>query len=172
MNRDFDSIRFKLFTQSYSGLLLADYLKTSPNAIVEIAKIAKVLLLKEFRLKRFVLDGKYRKAISRLKVEYKLVNTQKISVYLQIERELYNLQEMRKDREKFSEFEYENGNMLLELAIERTTGNRLKNVASDKAFDEKFPRLTKIYKHWYYTVAYTYKLPTVRILPFIIRLIS
>lgn len=172
MDSKFDSVRFKLFTQSYCGHFLSDYLKSSSKNITEISNVAKALLFKKFRLKRFVFDSKYRQPIFRLNVEYKRVTGQKISIYLQIEHELWILQNMKRDREKFTEFEYQNSTMLLELAIERVAGNNLKNVKSDGVFDEELSNLIKIYRRWYYTVAYTYKLPTIRILPFIMRLIS
>jgi len=79
---------------------------------------------------------------------------------------------MKKNKSTFSEFEYEYGNTLLSLAIERVAGNNLKNIKDDSEFERKLTILIKSYQHWYYCVAYRYKLPTLRILPYILRLIS
>lgn len=172
MSSGFNSIRFILFTQSYSGFFLAGYINNSSRCVSELNNVAKALLFKKFMLKRFIFEQKYRKPVFRLKVEHRCVTSQKVSLYLQIEHELCTLHEMKKDREKFTEFEYENSGMFLDLAIERVAGNNLKNLESDVQFDSELPKLIKTYRHWYYTVAYTYKLPTVRIIPFILRLIS
>ena len=173
MNRTYCIVRFKLFTQSYAGKFLLIYLKNSPFVNVAVERLARVLLLKEFMLYRFIIMNKYQRQFFKIKIkDNNLVNTERVSIYLQIEHELFNLMEMKKNKSKFSEFEYQYGNTLLSLAIERIAGNSLKNIKDDNEFEKKLLMLMKIYQHWYYCVVYRYKLPTLRILPYVLRLIS
>ena len=173
MNRTYCIVRFRLFTQSYAGKFLLTYLKNSSFVEIAVKRLAKALLFKEFMLYRFIVMNKYQQQIFKIKVkDSNLVNTKRVSIYLQIEHELFILMQMKKNKSKFSEFEYERGNTLLSLAIERVAGNNLKNIKDDNEFEKKLLMLMKSYQHWYYCVAYRYKLPTLRILPYVIRLIS
>jgi len=173
MDKTYHVIRFKLFTQSYAGKFLLAYLRNSSFVDIAVRRLARALLFKEFMLYRFIVMGKYQRQSFRIKVkDDNLVNTERISIYLQIEHEIFNLMNMKKNKSKFSEFEYEYGNTLLSSAIERVAGNNLKNINDDSEFQRRLTALIKSYQHWYYSVAYKYKLPTLRILPYIIRLIS
>ncbi|MDO8498343.1 MAG: hypothetical protein Q7S44_00965 [bacterium] len=60
---------------------------------------------------------------------------------------------------------------LVEPAVERAVGNYLCNIKNDSEFEGKLLLLKIRYKTYYYYVADKYKLPTIRILPFILRLI-
>jgi hypothetical protein len=173
MNRTYYIVRFKLFTQSYAGKFLLIYLKNSSFINIAVQRLARALLFKDFMLYRFIIMNKYQQQIFKIKVkDNNSVNTERVSIYLQIEHELFNLARMKKNKSTFSEFEYEYGNTLLSLAIERVAGNNLKNIKDDSEFERKLTILIKSYQHWYYCVAYRYKLPTLRILPYILRLIS
>ncbi len=66
--------------------------------------------------------------------------------------------------------EYERA--FLTLAIERVAGDKLTDIEDDSEFELKLEILKRHYVRWYYRVAYKYKLPTPRILPFIWRLIT
>jgi len=61
---------------------------------------------------------------------------------------------------------------LLYPAIERAAGNLLTDAVSDRKFQELLIEKIKEYTSTYYKVAYKFKLPTIRIIPFLIRLIS
>lgn len=173
MDKTYSIVRFKLFTQSYAGKFLLIYLKNSSFIDIAVQRLARALLFKEFMLYRFIIMNKYQRQFFRIKVkENNLVNTRKVGIYLQIEHELFNLMCMKKNKSKFSEFEYEYGNTLFSLALERVAGNNLKNIKDDSEFERKLTILMRSYQYWYYCVAYRYKLPTLRILPYIIRLIS
>lgn len=61
---------------------------------------------------------------------------------------------------------------MLSIAIERAAGNLLNNVEDDFVFDQQCKEMKKLCLKWYYKTAYRYKLPTTRIVPFVLRLIS
>ena len=48
----------------------------------------------------------------------------------------------------------------------------LSHFKDDNVFDAQLEELQRKYKNWYYATAYRYKLPTSRIIPFILRLIQ
>jgi len=95
---------------------------------------------------------------------------EKIKVYLEIEKELINLSE-EKDDEYSTVFE-DYGSQLLSPAIERAAGNLVGDVKNDLAFSKKINELIPKCNYMYYRTACKYKLPTMRIVPFIIRLIT
>lgn len=76
--------------------------------------------------------------------------------------------DIQKVRELFKDYD----KAIMEPAIERVAGNHLKNIKDDKVFDAQLEELQRKYQNWYYTTAYKYKLPTSRIIPFILRLIN
>lgn len=63
-------------------------------------------------------------------------------------------------------------NQLLSPAIERVAGNSLTKIDDDKEFETRLTDQINRYTSVYYKVAYKYKLPTIRIVPFLLRLIS
>lgn len=79
------------------------------------------------------------------------------------------MQQRAKHDEVFAE-DYEGP--LLVLAIERVVGNSLCDTEEDQEFETKRVELYRQYNNWYYWVAWRYRLPTLRIVPFLIRLLT
>lgn len=94
----------------------------------------------------------------------------KVVAYLEIERELCSIIQQRSKYDEFFGEDYEGP--LLSLAIERAIGNALCEIENDQEFEEKRFLLERQYHNWYYWVAWRYKLPTLRILPFLFRLLK
>ena len=61
---------------------------------------------------------------------------------------------------------------VLQSAVERAVGNKLAKIDNDHEFNTRLLELEKSYLRCYYRVARRFKLPTIRILPFILRLIT
>lgn len=100
MNRTYYIVRFKLFTQSYAGKFLLIHLKNSPFVDNAIERLARVLLFKEFMLYRFIILNKYQRQTFKIKVkDNNLINTERVSIYLQIEHELFSLTQMKKNKQ-------------------------------------------------------------------------
>jgi hypothetical protein len=95
---------------------------------------------------------------------------EKLSVYIHIEKELTLLIKERKKRGYFDVIEYEYA--LLDSAIERVVGEDLCDIENDKEFDEQLTTFKTIYLNWYYQTAVKYRLPTLRIIPFLLRLLQ
>lgn len=95
---------------------------------------------------------------------------EKIKVYLQIEKELILLIQEKEDKNNLISEDYEYA--LLEPAIERVAGNTLSKVTDDSEFEQKMVEFIGIYRRFYYDVAYKYRLPTLRIIPFVLRLVT
>lgn len=132
--------------------------------IPEISRLARALNLNYQLLWQFMVLGRPRRLSA-------MVNSQeKIKVYLDIEKEIIILKITRQDKENIINEDYERA--LLSPAIERATGNSLKNIKDDLVFEKRLEELQKEYQRWYYKIAYKYKLPTPRILAFILRLIT
>lgn len=91
-------------------------------------------------------------------------------VYLKIEHEIINLTLEKQNKESTSLEDYDKA--IMEPAIERAAGNHLYKIEDDNEFEEKLVILKTKFRTYYYSVAYKYKLPTPRIIPFIIRVIS
>jgi hypothetical protein len=103
----------------------------------------------------------------------KMPDREKIKAYLAIESELITLSATKINRtSSFFDPDYQDELAILSIAIERAVGNKLINIESDSAFNHQQEILQKLYLRWYYKVAWKYKLPTTRIIPFVIRLIS
>lgn len=98
-----------------------------------------------------------------------LLDDGKLSVYVRIERELIQLIKERKTGGHFDLSEYEYA--LLEPAIERVAGADLCGIDNDREFDRQLMVFKTIYQCWYYQTAVKYKLPTLRIIPFLLRLL-
>jgi hypothetical protein len=96
----------------------------------------------------------------------------KIKIYLVIESELISLVMAKGDKSDFKDFAYEEESALLSLAIERAVGNSLQKIKDDLTFSRQLEVLQRRYIYWYYKTVYRYKLPTIRIVPFILRLIT
>lgn len=168
MDNKFLDIRFLLFCQSYAGFRIAKFVSDSNKSTDLIKKLASVLLLDENQLKRNIFRMAYSNKSSNLYQQVEPQTAEKISIYSQIERELILLSQEKSDKSDFAE-EYEYGEGLLSPAIERVAGNSLSNIKNDFEFESKLPIQVNRYRNWYYDVAYKYGLPTLRIVPFILR---
>lgn len=102
----------------------------------------------------------------------KIPDRERIKAYLSIEHELIQLSIAKKSRSDYSDPDYDFEFAFLSVAIERAVGNRLVNIKNDSVFDHQSEILQKTYRNWYYKIAWRYKLPTTRIVPFVWRLIS
>lgn len=130
----------------------------------EISRLARALNLNYQLLWQFMVLGRPRRLSA-------MANSQeKIKVYLDIEKEIIILKITRQDKENIINEDYDRA--LLSPAIERAAGNSLKNIKDDLVFEKRLEELQKEYQRWYYKIAYKYKLPTPRILAFILRLIT
>ena len=179
----FNKIRLLIFIQSYPFFRISQEIKKKykfdknlkPQAlkkqyfnkkvIPEISKLSKVLNLSYKNLwKAIVMDKTF-------SLSNRLAERQKIKVYLSIESELIQLTVAKQDRTDHTNPDYDDF-QFLSLAIERAVGNRLINTKSDAIFEQQSEILQKSYLNWYYQVGWKYKLPTMRIVPFVLRLIS
>lgn len=169
MNKKFQSIRFSLFAKSYAGFILRNYIRQIENPEILIDRISKILLLDRKQLNFFIFE-RFILQKSNAVISPILKRNKKIVIYLQVERELITLIKLRQNREDLINEDYHFA--LLEPAIERVTGNNLSHVKNDRWFDKRLPELKRKYNRWYYEIACKYKLPTMRIVPFLIRLIT
>lgn len=180
-----NKIRLILFTHSYASYRIAEVIKRkykldnkltpqelrqkyfNKRKIPEVARLSRVLNLPYKPLWESLMLDK------NLSLNKSVPDRNKIKVYLAIETELVVLAKARVS--KLSEFynpDYEQDMAILTTAIERTVGNKLKNIDNDLVFEHQQEILQKLYFRWYYKVAWKYKLPTMRIIPFILRLIN
>lgn len=169
MDSNFNSDRISLFTFSYAGYVLASYIRKNKNKDQMILKLSQILLMDIEILRRFIYKKSGRSIFVRI-IKNIIEDKEKLKVYLAIEKELLTLIEERKNEESSVLEDYEWA--LLAPAIERVAGNDLSEIKYDRVFERKLFELQKIYHRWYYFVAYKYKLPTMRIVPYLIRLIS
>lgn len=91
-----------------------------------------------------------------------------IPIFLAIEKEVIEIMEKKFMENLLEVDDYQGAS--LESAIERATGNQLTEIEDDHQFEKQLEELKRHYRSFYYRVAY--KLPTIRILPFILRLIT
>ena len=182
----FKKIRFVLFTRSYTHYFISQYIKSkykindrlpaktlqkkyfNKYAIPEISRLAKVLNFKYPALWKSIILNE-RPALSK-----KAAEKEKIEIYLSIEDELAQLfrQKQKQHKSDYFDPDYEGEVALLSVAIERAIGDALDNVEDDFAFATQSEELRRKYMYLYYKIAYKYKLPTLRITPFVIRLIA
>ncbi len=80
---------------------------------------------------------------------------EKISIYLEIENEMFNLSLEKLDKNNLISEDYEQA--LLSVGVERVAGNHLTSVKDDNEFEVQLIDLKKQYLNWYYKVAYKYK---------------
>jgi len=132
-----------------------------------IAKLASSLIFNEYKIHRFI-SANWQ--FGKKSLYNDLKDKEKIIVYLKIENEMFNLLQRRDEKNSLVPDEYERP--FLTLAIERIAGDKLTNIDDDYEFELKLEVLKVQYRRWYYRVAYKYKLPTPRILPFLWRLIT
>ena len=180
----FNRVRLSLFTRSYAHYYISHFLKTKyeindrltpkvlrkkyfdKRAIPEISRLAKVLNLSYTLLWKSIIFNKYYKISKNEK------NNEKIEIYLSIETEIIEVFKEKQNKSDYYDPDYESEFALLSVAVERAVGNKLGDMDDDFAFELHSDELRKKYAYWYYKITYKYKLPTIRITPFILRLIS
>ena len=167
--RGFEAIRLALFTKSYAGYYFTQYVEASKNPDGLTKKLAKALLFKEAFLLYFLSPKHSKREVNKILKEI-TDDKDKIKIYLKIEKELILLIQDRKLKESYVTEEYEHA--LLSPAIERVAGNSLNNINDDGRFEAICSERKRIYNQWYYAVAGKYRLPTLRIIPFISRLLK
>lgn len=167
--RGFKSVRFALFARSYAGYYFTQQVKVSndPNSLVR--KLAKTLLFDEYIL-GFYLSPKFSKSDVDRIIKNIESDKEKIKIYLEIEKQLTILIQDKGEKESYVPEEYENA--LLAPAIERVAGDSVSNIQSDSLFEKKLIERKRIYTLWYYSIVRNYRLPTLRIIPFLARLIK
>ena len=166
----YNKVRLSLFLRSYSAHTILNRFKNKPNYRV-VGRLGKVLNLDIHLLNKFFIFGKYPSGLPKLNSLTKyLVPKERMLVHLEIEREIINLTLEKQDKESISLEDYDKA--ILEPAIERVAGNHLCKIQDDREFEEKLVPLKTKLKTYYYFVACKYKLPTPRITPFILRIIS
>lgn len=165
----FEAIRLALFTKSYAGYYFIQCIKESKDPNVLVKRLARALLFKEELLLHFLSPKYYKREVNRIIKEID-DDKDKIKVYIKIEKQLTLLIQDKKLKDNYVTEEYEHA--LLAPAIERVAGDSVSNIKSATRFEMKLIERRQIYNHWYYAVAYRYRLPTLRIIPFISRLLK
>lgn len=164
--KNFQVVRFYLFANSHSANRIATYLKTSYKGkkIVSITKnLSTVLRFKQKHIVDFVLyDVKPKCPYQRI--------PKSIKTYLEIEKELIKLTEEKSDKYSTALEDYRD--QLLYPAVERAIGNFLTDVKNDNCFQSLLEKNIRSAHYTYYKVACKYRLPTIRIVPFMTRLIT
>lgn len=162
----YERIRFFLFTHSYAGKNISLFLKNkykSKKLLKVTKRLSGILDFNFNQLNQFVIfDIKPQCSYKRVPKELK--------VYLEIEQELSKIKEEKLDEYSTALEDYQR--QLLYPALERAAGNSLEKIGNDKEFDIKIIERINEYGNIYYKVAYKYKLPTIRIVPFLLRLIN
>lgn len=165
MGKKFTEMRFYLFCNSYSGNKLANHIivKNNNQKSRYIRRLTNILGFKYKQTHNFVIFG------VKPELPYQRV-PHKLKIYLEVEKELLKLSEEKLDEYSTAIEDYQN--QLLYPAIERAVGNFLTDIKNDDRFqilmEEKFKKACYIY----YKVVYKYKLPTLRTVSFVLRLIT
>lgn len=167
--RGFKSARFALFARSYAGYYFTQQVKVSDNPNSLVRKLAKTLLFDEYIL-GFYLSPKFSKSDVDRIIKNVESDKEKVKIYLEIEKQLTILIQDKGEKESYVPEEYENA--LLSPAIERVAGDSVSNIQSDSLFEKKLIERKRIYTLWYYSIVRNYRLPTLRIIPFLARLIK
>lgn len=155
----YKQIRAYLFTKTYAHTVFQEYIHTAKRKDKQKLRrrLTKILLLKQ-NTNEQISD-----------IHSFLLGDGKLSVYVRVEQELIQLIKERRARGNFDLSEYEYA--LLEPAIERIAGADLCNIDNDREFDQQLMVFKTIYQCWYYQTAAKYRLPTLRIIPFLLRLL-
>lgn len=178
-------IRLTLFVRSYANYRISQEIRRKykvdskltskelrkkyfrKRAIPEIARLSQSLNLAYKPLWESLLLNKT-SALNK-----KMPDREKVKAYLAIESELIALSAAKVNKvNSFFDPDYADESAILSIAIERAVGNKLINIEDDFAFNHQQEIFQKLYVGWYYKVAWKYKLPTTRIVPFVLRLIS
>lgn len=165
----YEAIRLALFTKSYAGYYFTNCYKKSKSPSDFAKKLSNILLFRK-NIFEYFLNPKYsHKEVKRVINEI-VKDKAKIKVYLNIEKQLTELivDRKNKDNNVVEEYDY----ALLDPAIERVSGDSVSNIKNDTKFEVELIKRRRIYNQWYYSVARKYRLPTLRIIPFISRLLK
>jgi hypothetical protein len=170
MKSSFREIRFSLFIQSFAGFKIKQYIVNSNNQHLLINCLSKILVFDPCNLRCYILHKNCQRKFFEIKINDSDI-IKKADVYLLVEKQLCQLYK-EKTKSLNSDFagDYETG--LLDLALERVSGNVISDIKNDRKFDEQLTLWKTTYKSWYYQIACKYRLPTIRIIPFLLRLIS
>jgi len=158
-------VQFFLFTNSYSGKKIATYIKLRFQG-KKLGKVIKRLSV--------VFDFNYSQVCDFITSDlnptcpYKKLPVS-LKIYLEVKKELSKLSEEKSDEHSTALEDYQR--KLLCPAIERSVGNLLENINDDSEFEKLLGERFKSSFYIYYKVAYKYGLPTMRVVPFILRLI-
>lgn len=173
MDEAYNKMRLALFVCSYGGWFMAKKLKNKYKNVEELTfevnNLGRVLNFDSNLLRRFILSEKKPYQLSK-HLDITQEEKEKISIYLRVENEILELVRQKENKNSLITHDYERA--IVEPAIERVAGNKLSNVDDDVEFETKLEKSRRSYRNVYYKVAYRYKLPTIRILPFILRLIT
>lgn len=164
-SKQYEKVRLYLFANSYSGRRIITYLKTKCKKRKLSQRVKRLATVLDFGPKEFeklVVDD------FAPSCPYKRLPN-KLKIYLEIEKELAALVEEKLDEYSTALEDYQR--QMLAPAIERAAGNLMKDI-DDREFDRILVLQIRKYIYVYYRTAYKYKLPTLRIVPFILRLIS
>ncbi len=180
----FKKIRLSLFVHSYAFHRISQGIREkykfdnklkpkelrkkyfNKKAIFEISRLSQTLNLLYKPLWESIVLGKI------FPLNKKMQDKERIKAYLSVENELIQLSIAKQHQSDYTNPDYDFEFACLSIAIERAVGNRLINIRNDSVFDNQLEILQKLYRGWYYKVAWKYKLPTMRIIPFVWRLIS
>jgi hypothetical protein len=164
--KKFMKVRFFLFANSYSGKKIATYVKLGFQGKKLERAVKGISVIFDFRYDEIsdfiVFDTKPKCPYQRL--------PNSLRVYLEIEKELSKLSEEKLDEYSTAMEDYQR--QLLSPAIERAMGNLLEDVDDDLKFQRFLEEKSKSAIHTYYKVAYKYGLPTMRVVPFVLRLLG
>ncbi len=166
MVKKYSQIRFFLFTNSYSSRKIATYIRLRFQGKKLIKVIKRLSTIFNFRYSQIydfiIFDLKPACPYQRL--------PKSLKVYLEIEKELSKLSEEKLDEYSTALEDYQR--QLLYLAIERAIRNLLNSVDDDFKFQELLEEEFRFAIHTYYKVVCKHKLPTMRVVPFALRIIS
>jgi hypothetical protein len=164
----FDTERFFLFTRSYSGKLLAEYIiqhckknDIPPDGIARL--LARILRFRYKSLKKFILNfSTYEASLTRVPPEFE--------IFLQVEKEFERIALESLDSNCLTRDDYQKPT--LAAALERIVGDTLAEIDDDNEFQSQLDEATQKQRYLYYKVAWRYRLPTMRNVTFLIRMIS
>lgn len=179
----FNKTRLALFVRSYAFYAITYYLRKkykietklkpkelrknySKYALPEISRLAKVLNLNYGSLWEAIILNKNQGLGKGFEDE------KQMKLYLSVERELISLVKAKQQQSDYTDPDYEDELGILTTAIERAAGNALDDIDDDLVFEQQFGGLKRKYLYLYYKTAHKYKLPTIRIVPFVMRLIT
>lgn len=181
----YNRVRLFLFIHSYAGHTISYRIRTkykinikletkelqrryfNKKTIPEISRLSRVLNFDYQLLWQSLILNKNHS------LNRHLINKDGMKIYLSIENELVALaMAKQKKSNPFFDPDYENEFAILSVTVERAAGNALCDIENDFVFEQQLTDLRRIYRKWYYKTAYRYKLPTPRILAFLLRLID